>query len=74
MSTYLAINEHEVSTTCPSHALRTNFSADHPVEDAGRHLTAALLRHTNLAATAVEIVEQGGCSPSQVNANMYFFC
>ena len=59
VSQYLYISDKEVSATCTNHTLRTNFAADHPIEDAGRHLSAALLRHTNLASTAIEIIEQG---------------
>ena len=58
LSQYQMIADKEVSVSCTSHPLRTNFPPDHPIEEAGRHLTAALLRHTNLATSAIEVIEE----------------
>jgi E3 ubiquitin-protein ligase HERC2 len=37
----------------------SQFTADHPVEHAGRVLMATLLKHCDLASTALELVETG---------------
>ncbi|MPC65234.1 hypothetical protein E2C01_059367 [Portunus trituberculatus] len=41
------------------HSLHTNFSLDHPIEEAGRLLSATLLRHTHLTPQLIEVLEQG---------------
>ncbi|XP_064088356.1 putative HERC2-like protein 3 [Macrobrachium nipponense] len=55
---YLSICDREIRHS-GRHALHTNFSLDHPIEEVGRLMSATLLRHTHLTLQLIEVIEQG---------------
>ncbi|KAG0712557.1 putative E3 ubiquitin-protein ligase HERC2 [Chionoecetes opilio] len=55
---YLSLCDREIRQS-GRHSLHTNFSLDHPIEEAGRLLSATLLRHTHLTPQLIEVLEQG---------------
>ncbi|XP_071532835.1 E3 ubiquitin-protein ligase HERC2 isoform X2 [Panulirus ornatus] len=55
---YLSMCDREIRHS-GRHSLHTNFSLDHPIEEAGRLLSATLLRHTHLTPQLIEVLEQG---------------
>lgn len=55
---YMSLCDREIRHS-GRHSLHTNFSLDHPIEEAGRLLSATLLRHTHLTPQLIEVLEQG---------------
>ncbi|XP_042217246.1 E3 ubiquitin-protein ligase HERC2-like isoform X2 [Homarus americanus] len=55
---FLSVSDREIRHL-GRHSLHTNFSLDHPIEEAGRLMSATLLRHTHLTPQLIEVLEQG---------------
>ncbi|KAF2350916.1 CPH domain [Trinorchestia longiramus] len=55
---YSTLCDRESAPAVVNSGPKTNFGAEHPVEEAARHLAAAILSHTGLAVAAVETIEQ----------------